>query len=90
MERRTLDFEKRRRATKPFPSELLLPREQRRRRKPRDPDEERALTRLVLAKADLYRRSGKIEFINPWERRFSVGRDKIIAYLKQQRQRDGV
>lgn len=86
MEPRKLDLDARRQAPKPFPTELLLPREQRLRRQPRDPDEERALTRLILAKVDLYRRSGKVEFINARERRFHIGREKILDYLRRQEQ----
>jgi len=87
-EPRTLDFEARRRAPKPFPTQLLLPREERLRRRPRDPGEEEVLTRILVAKLDLYRKSGKIEFIGPRERRYHLGRAKIVAYLKEQRERD--
>jgi len=55
-------------------------------RKPRDPDEEDVLTRIVAAKADLYRKSGKIEFTGPRERRFFIGREKINEYLRRQGQ----
>ena len=83
MEPRVLDLDKRRAAPKPFPSELLLSREERARRRPRDPDEDRALTCIVAAKAELYRASGKVEFVNDRERRFFVGRDRIIEYLQK-------
>lgn len=86
MEPRRLDFEERRRRKKPFPADLLLSREERLRRKPRDPDEAAALANIVRAKLELYHKSGKIEFIGPRQRRYHIGREKIIEYLRKQKQ----
>jgi len=81
MPSRTIDFAERRRQRRLPPPDLDLPREQRLRRPPRDPDEDYALTRVVLAKRDLYLKSGKLEVIGPRHYRFHLGQEKILEYL---------
>jgi hypothetical protein len=84
VEERRSDLADRRRRPKLPPPGLDLPREERLRRKPRDPDEDEALTRLILAKRDLYLRAGKLELTGPRQRRLHLGQERIVEYLRQQ------
>lgn len=50
------------------------------RRKPRPPEEAKALQDLVVARWELYLKAGKIEELGPRRWRYHFGRQKLVEY----------
>jgi hypothetical protein len=84
MTERIMDFYERRARRKQLPPGLDLPRQERLRHRPRDADEDYALTQMVLAKRDLCLRAGKLVLGPDRQRTYVLGQERILEYLRQQ------